>query len=513
MMIALEHPAIRTEIEAAPIENHLEALGLISTSAYKLWCRRNGFSMSLDKTAAGRDEELRVLRQQNRPKDSRADKNHDPQRAELIRRIAMGECEGEWLPEVGYSVRNLFRAVKDVDGGHAALLDLLLHLEAQGSLLLYNAGLKVTSRGLPQLIRHHAEWVREPTDWRALSSKPWQEFRDLASHLLARYQVPQCLNKAWFETNPAEAAVQQEWYKHIGTGQNIRRAANLPFRLTKRAAHDFMTSDSGYDPLMSLRLSQISALSGESISKRLPWTLAANERLHSRENADFWTSVITFIINNPMMEISYVNALVDYIHHKKFEHRPVPQPDGSTRLAPPEHPLFSVKGRSMAKLVREVDEWHEQLSADVHDTVQEWESSGIGTFELTEDNKKLETRIHWSIHELRSSAQLQVEGRIMHHCVASYAKRCVAGETSVWSLRSLEDDEEAEPRHVLTMAVDNRKRLVGEARGKFNMQPHGKMSSNKQRRRTDSTYRVALRESARILALWRRAEGLGYSQD
>ena len=101
---------------------------------------------------------------------------------------------------------------------------------------------------------------------------------------------------------------------------------------------------------------------------------------------------------------------------------------------------------------------------------------------------------------------------MLHHCVGSYAKRCIAGENSIWSVRYKTDDEEAEQRHVLTIAVDNKKRKVTQARGKFNLQPHGTVS-NKKHRKTDDSYRVALRESARVMALWRREEGLGFSQD
>ncbi|MFP6645093.1 MAG: hypothetical protein VCF24_16265 [Candidatus Latescibacterota bacterium] len=64
---------------------------------------------------------------------------------------------------------------------------------------------------------------------------------------------------------------------------------------------------------------------------------------------------------------------------------------------------------------------------------------------------------------------------------------------------------------MLTIAVDNKKRQVTQARGKFNLQPHSRKLKNKQRR-TDSNYRVALRESARILSRWRTQEGLSYSE-
>jgi hypothetical protein len=199
------------------------------------------------------------------------------------------------------------------------------------------------------------------------------------------------------------------------------------------------------------------------------------------------------------------------VHYTKFEPRRIPQPDGSVQIAPPAHPRFCLKARSIDRLVREVDDWHEQLSGEEYDHVQSWAPSGFKGLELIEDNDKLMARIQWTIQELRTSALLQVEGRVLHHCVGSYARRCVDGEASIWSLRSRVDAEDAEQHHVLTIAVDNRRRQVTQARGKFNLQPHGSKLSNKQRR-TDSNYRVALRESARILALWRTQEGLGYSQ-
>ena len=106
----------------------------------------------------------------------------------------------------------------------------------------------------------------------------------------------------------------------------------------------------------------------------------------------------------------------------------------------------------------------------------------------------------------------------MHHCVGTYAKKCVAGETSIFSIRAhpipkdpKPDEEPERPTHVLTVAVDTKKRRITQARGKFNLQPEGKISKAKNRK-TDGPYQILLKESARILALWRRQEGLSYGQ-
>ncbi|HJN51198.1 MAG: PcfJ domain-containing protein [Pseudomonadales bacterium] len=398
-------------------------------------------------------------------------------------------------------------------------MQLLLQVEKYGNLLngtigfrgLGNTYRNQVSSGLSQLARHHQHWVHPPEEWRSSTRKPMLQFRSLAAHLLDKYSVPSYLLAAWFEGDPVEAAIQQRWYTHIAGGKNIRTSDDLPFRLTKKAAHLFMTGQHWVPPLAMLRVAQIKAMAQEASAMRV-LAIARHDRIHDRANADFWTSIIHFLLNNPMLERSYIAPLIDFIHYTKFENRRVPQPDGSVRIESPVHPNFSIKGRSIDKLVRLVDDWHVQLSGEEYDYVEEWQPSSLNKFELTEDNEELKARIHWTIQELCTSALLQVEGRMMHHCVGSYTKSCISGETSIWSLRTRRDEEDAEQFHVLTIAVDNKKRKVTQARGKFNLQPHGSRLSRKQRQ-TDSNYRVALRESARILALWRKREGLGYASE
>jgi hypothetical protein len=278
-----------------------------------------------------------------------------------------------------------------------------------------------------------------------------------------------------------------------------------------------MTSRDRQPPLTSLRRAQIEAIGGG--DKRHRGALTWNEYIQGRENSDFWTSIIHFFLNNPMLERSYVSPIIDYIHHQKFVSRRIPQPDGSVVETPPAQPNFSIKARSIDRLVREVDEWHASLTGEESEKVKEWEPSGIGDFELEEENKELHCGIRWTIQELCTSSLLYVEGRVMHHCVGSYTRKCVEGETCIFSIRAqpiLKDpkpDEEEPPQtYVLTVAIDNKKRQITQARGKFNLQPNGKISKAKNRK-TDGPYQVLLRESARIMALWRAREGLAYRQE
>ena len=101
----------------------------------------------------------------------------------------------------------------------------------------------------------------------------------------------------------------------------------------------------------------------------------------------------------------------------------------------------------------------------------------------------------------------------MHHCVGSYADRCVAGERTIWSIRVVDlevAEEERETMHVLTVSVDANKRTVTEARGKYNLRPHDRAQLGK-KRNAHELYLHFLRESARILRLWMDREGLTHA--
>jgi hypothetical protein len=74
------------------------------------------------------------------------------------------------------------------------------------------------------------------------------------------------------------------------------------------------------------------------------------------------------------------------------------------------------------------------------------------------------------------------------------------------------DAEEPMEKHVLTIAVENKKHAVTQARGKFNMGLNQKARPEKQRR-AGSLYVHLLRESARVMRLWMGRVGLVYKSN
>ena len=134
-----------------------------------------------------------------------------------------------------------------------------------------------------------------------------------------------------------------------------------------------------------------------------------------------------------------------------------------------------------------------------------WEASGFRGFEWEEEDAFSGERVRWSIRELCTALDLLAEGRVMHHCAASYARRCSEGERSVWSMQMTYPAKL--PQRILTIALDNHKKTVVDYRGKYNMHPHDNKRTAKKHWQ-DRPYLYYLRQSPRILRLWMEREDL-----
>lgn len=259
-----------------------------------------------------------------------------------------------------------------------------------------------------------------------------------------------------------------------------------------------------------LRKAQYEAFDG---NRKSAWEIAHGPLGDGFENEPFWETVVQFLANQPFLERSYINPIIDYIRNQKFTPRRIPKADGSEVEGPPPHPNFCMKGRSINRLIREVDTWHEELTGLEDVPFESWQSSGFREFEHAERDPEMKRKLRWSVHELTTSAQLQIEDRVMHHCVGSYTKRCASGEISVWSLRALDLDaaeENQEQAHVLTIAVENSKRAVSQYAGKYNLKPFNKKHVAKQRK-TGNLYLHLLRQAPTFMRMWMDREGLSYA--
>ena len=499
------------------IERHFSELGLGSVAAYKLWCYRNGLSGDLEKSEGDRQAEIDLHKGQTEPEDEGVSRLHNPRRAHWITRIFQGEHQDETLTDLLFRIRTMYNNLEEEESSRQALCRLLLHVEKYGDLmrparasgcfgdLITNTYLA----GMEQLARNHADWIRRPEDWRSDANKPWRQFSSLIRHLLAAYDVPMCLDNAFLQGTSDEARTQQQWFKHIGSGQNIR-TAGVPMRITRRMAHSFgQFSHRHFTVYQALRKVQYESFGG---SWKNSWAFADGPLAEKLEHEAFWETVVQYLANQVFLDGSYINPLIDYIRNQKFTPQRVLQPDGTEVEGPPPHPSFCMKGRSINKLLREVDTWHEELTGMEDVPFEEWKSAGFREFEREAFDSEMKRNLQWTVHELTTSAQLHVEARLMHHCVGSYTKRCASGELSVWSLRAIDldaDEENQTQEHVLTIAVDNKKRVVNQYAGKYNLKPFGKKQVSR-KRNTGNVYLHLLRQSPTFMRMWMDREGLAY---
>ncbi|HZZ78315.1 MAG TPA: PcfJ domain-containing protein, partial [Gemmataceae bacterium] len=131
----------------------------------------------------------------------------------------------------------------------------------------------------------------------------------------------------------------------------------------------------------------------------------------------------------------------------------------------PPRPDFSLKGRTPASLLKLVREWHGSLGQAKQPHAQ-WCESGIVGFQFIEESGGI-MRV-WTITELLDSHTLVHEGRLMHHCVATYVSSCLHGKSSIWSM---EVEKDGERQKMLTVEVDPAQRVICQARGKRNELP------------------------------------------
>src|SRR5204863_9772809 len=137
---------------------------------------------------------------------------------------------------------------------------------------------------------------------------------------------------------------------------------------------------------------------------------------------------------------------------------------GVVERGSPPQPGFTIKGRTPASLLRQVEAWHRTL-AKVQQPQAEWPRSGIEPFEFVEGSERGGNLKVWTITELLSTKALVAEGRKMKHCVASYAHSCASGECSIWTLEVETFEGRAK---ILTVEVQSAARWTCPARAKCN---------------------------------------------
>lgn len=251
-------------------------------------------------------------------------------------------------------------------------------------------------------------WIRPLKTWKPKGKSNNSIFRSLIDHVLVQYSVPNFLYSIFFMnyTIPVSYTCLYDLFVTVAKGGSLYRHAQtgrFPPVMTRKMCHYFLNMPHGTGIVEAVRHAQVSGCGGDRNlahalrRTRLGRTFAENEK--------FWFNVIQWFCNRPMLELCLVRPLFDYINHLADS-----------------NPAFSMKGRTVPALMRDMAQWHRELA---------------------------------------------VEGRAMKHCVYSYAEDVECGDSSIWSLRR-------EGKRKLTVEVENKRKEIAEARGKLNRIPTAK---------------------------------------
>ncbi len=483
---------------------HIGALGLKNTDAYRSWCRQHNLGDHLDKTPAQLERERAVhtlslaKRQMGKTRDLLAAMHAGRLREDEVKTALLKKIHG------GFSILD--------NAGRDALLDLLLHLESHADLLNMAPGTSRWGRrpgntlieGLIALARHYVHWLAPIKTWRPQSRDARAQFNQLARHLLARYPVPTFMDAVWFRGGDDEALRQQTWFIHLGDGHNIRRS-DLPLILSKKQAHHFLFAPEHYTVAEALRRAQVRGHGG---SEPLAAAIISTRLGRSFADEAFWNTVVLFFIRLDDLDLERVGPIVNYIYHHKFLR------DGDE--APPD-PNFSMKSRSLPKLLALVKTWEQRWTREaLLQPIKPRDKSKrkFSHFACEEKDERSGRTLFWSIQELSTARALAKEGDEMKHCVASYSSKL--GDLSIWSLQ-VRDGEHT--RRVMTVSIDNEECTVTQAKGRFNVSPDKEFDRQqldggglRDTGQLNSTERSYLGRGREILVAWLEREGIGYSR-
>ena len=289
---------------------------------------------------------------------------------------------------------------------------------------------RVFANALCNMARFKDNWIKNPDLWSPIGETPVKQIFSLIQFLFCKYPMPEFFSEVWFYEDDTNKKYHK-WFVNMAQGENLRVQKDLPIPITKKVAHYFMQAPSSYSIPMAIRWGQVFSIGGD---ERVAAGIASTPLRHSFDNNDFWMTVIKFFIENPMLVSSHYRQVYDYIYAQKF----------GANGQPPPQPNFSMHGREPNTLMRQVDQWHEQLArqrgGNLYNSTpvpQSWESCGIKGYMKEGKNGKID--IH-TITEILTCNDLFEEGKAMHHCVGSYARLCADKTVAIFSLTHTTED-------------------------------------------------------------------------
>lgn len=302
-----------------------------------------------------------------------------------------------------------------------------------------------------------SKYVRDPLEWTSKSYNLDRQIIDFVRWIYCLYHTPlfmfeffkRDMRVRWRQTRSSDnqklrKLIYFDWFLVIAQGGSFAKEAKGI--LSKKEAHWFLNSPTTNSIEENIwwakcHAANIGASFTSHIVKRLFRNLPPED--------EFWCSLILLLKREEdNLELESLSDVMDFLKSKHANDE-----------------NFNLKGRTFNSLIKLSNEWHrEQQMIKYGGENQYWEGLDISDWEWT--NKK--EKIIWKVRQLHTSKELMHEGRKMHHCVASYAQRCIQGHSAIFSLTS--NDGINLPEKEVTVELNNFKRVV-QVKARYNKTP------------------------------------------
>jgi hypothetical protein len=336
--------------------------------------------------------------------------------------------------------------------------------------------------------------VRNSWTWRPkLKTRDAAKLRLAAArHLFARYPVAAHLECIWASAEGLdrdEMMLRKRWYIVAAKGGSLYKAgANV--WMTRKEVHAFLNppGDLTFEQAFWFAIAR-SFTDDMGVALRIAHSKVART---PRAEIVLWREAVRFFCVNGV-SLERIGDLCDFLADTWQRNR-----------------TFSLKGRTVQSLERLMRAWHRDLAAirrieaaqrraeaaraaargrpsDATAASGRWDGAKLADWSWkpsAKDKVAQGKREDYEVTQLVTAADLVAETRAMHHCVAAYASKCIAGYASIWSLRRRTPGNSD---RLLTIELDRQYRAV-QVRGFAN--------------------RLAKPDEVKILERWAKARGV-----
>ena len=115
--------------------------------------------------------------------------------------------------------------------------------------------------------------------------------------------------------------------------------------------------------------------------------------------------------------IAEMNDLMDYFNYALAENE-----------------NYSLKGRSLEAVKKSCEVWHRFLNKQRTIGGGSWDGAPLDDWTYVQG--KDQNKTIWQLVQIKTGNELLKEGQAMRHCVASYKRQCMEGNTYIWSMKS-----------------------------------------------------------------------------